>query len=121
MWAEKGQNLAEAELYIRRALEQEPDNAAYLDSLGWVLYQQGRYQESLPPLERAVALSAEDPDPTVHEHLGDLYDRIGRRPDAIASWEKAVALEGASKELPAKLQAARGGAPSETDEAKAAR
>ena len=120
MWAEKGQNLAEAELYIRRALEQEPDNAAYLDSLGWVLYRQGRYQEALPHLERAVALSAEDSDPTVHEHLGDLYERIGRRPDAIASWEKAVALEGASKELPAKLQAARGGASSETDEAKAA-
>ena len=120
MWAEKGQNLAEAELFIRRALEQEPDNAAYLDSLGWVLYQQGRYQEALPPLEHAVALSAEDPDPTLHEHLGDLYDRIGRRPDAVASWEKAQALEGSSKELPAKLQAARGGAPSGTDEAKAA-
>jgi tetratricopeptide (TPR) repeat protein len=121
MWAEKGQNLAEAEQFIRRALEQEPDNAAYLDSLGWVLYQQGRYQEALPHLERAVALSEEDPDPTVYEHLGDLYERIGRRPDAIASWEKAVALEGSSKELPAKLHAARGGAPSETDEAKAAR
>ncbi|MFM8718500.1 MAG: tetratricopeptide repeat protein, partial [Chthoniobacterales bacterium] len=48
MWAEKGQNLAEAEQFIRRALEQEPDNAAYLDSLGWVLYQQARYQEALP-------------------------------------------------------------------------
>ena len=67
-----------------------------------------------------MALSAEDSDPTVHEHLGDLYERIGRRPDAIASWEKAVALEGSSKELPAKLQAARGGASSETDEAKVA-
>ena len=120
MWAEKGRNLNEAERFMHRALEQEPDNAAYLDSLGWVLYQQGRYQEALPQLERAVALSAEESDPAVHEHLGDVYDKIGRRADAIASWEKAVALQGHSKELPAKLQAARGGAPKETDEAKAA-
>jgi len=120
MWAEKGQNLAEAEQFIRRALEQEPDNAAYLDSLGWVLYQQARYQEALPPLERAVAL-LEEPDPTVHEHLGDLYLKLGRRSDAVASWETAAKLEGASQELPAKLHAARGGAPSDTDEANAAR
>jgi tetratricopeptide (TPR) repeat protein len=119
MWAEKGQNLAEAEQFIRRALEQEPDNGAYLDSLGWVLYQQGRYQEALPPLERAVALSTEL-DPALHEHLGDLFDKLGRRKDAVASWEKAAAMEGSSKELPAKLQAARGGSASETAEAKAA-
>ncbi len=119
MWAEKGQNLAEAEQFIRRALEQEPDNAAYLDSLGWVLYQQGRYQEALPPLEAAAAALGE-PDPVVHEHLGDLYDKLGRRTDAIASWDKAVAMEGASKELPAKLQAARGGTAAERNEAKAA-
>ena len=120
MWAEKGENLTEAEEFIRRAVAEEPDNAAYLDSLGWVLYQQGRYQEALPHLERAVALSTDQPDAIIHEHLGDLYDKLGRRADAIASWEKAVALEGSSKELPAKLQAARGGVPSETDEAKAA-
>jgi Flp pilus assembly protein TadD len=120
MWAEKGQNLTEAEQFIRRALEQEPDNPAYLDSLGWALYQQGRYQEALPPLERAVAL-LEQPDPTVKEHLGDLYEKLGRRSDAVVAWENAAKLDGASKELPAKLQAARGGAPSDTDEANAAR
>jgi tetratricopeptide (TPR) repeat protein len=120
MWAEKGQNLAEAEEFIRRALEQEPENAAYLDSLGWVLYQQGRYQEALSHLERAMAHSADDPDPTVHEHLGDLYDKLGRRAEAIASWERAMALQGFSEGLPAKLQAARGHLPAETNEAKAA-
>lgn len=119
MWAEKGENLAEAEQFIRRALVQEPDNAAYLDSLGWVLYQQGRYQEALPPLERAAAL-LDEPDPTVHEHLGDLYEKLGRRQDAVAFWEKASEMEGASEELPAKLQAARGLVPAETNEAKVA-
>jgi tetratricopeptide (TPR) repeat protein len=120
MWAEKGENLAQAEQFIRHALEQEPDNAAYLDSLGWVLYRQGRYQEALPPLQQASA-SEEGNDPTVHEHLGDLYEKLGRRSDAVAAWETAAKFNGASAELPAKLQAARGGAPSGTDEAKAAR
>ena len=119
MWADEGRNLAEAEQFIRRALEEEPDNSAFLDSLGRVLYQQGRYEEALPPLERAVALSKEA-DPVLHEHLGDVYDKLGRRADAVSSWEKAVAMDGSSKELPAKLQAARGGNSPAADEAKAA-
>lgn len=119
MWAEKGTNLAKAESFIRRALEQEPENAAYLDSLGWVLYRQGRYQEALPPLERASA-SPEDPDPAVQEHLGDVYDKLGRRTEAIAAWEHASKMDGASKELAAKLQAAQGDTPGDTSEARAA-
>lgn len=119
MWAENGENLAEAEDFISRALKQEPDNAAYLDSLGWVLYKQGRYQEALPAMKSAVAHS-DAPDSTLEEHLGDTYDKLGRRTEAIAAWERAMQLEGASVELPAKLQAARGRLSTGTEEAKAA-
>lgn len=120
MWAERGENLSDAEKFIRRALDKEPENAAYLDSLGWVLYQQGRFHEALEPLERAAKISAADPDPTIEEHLGDVLDKLGRRKDAILAWERAVALEGASNELPAKLQAARAGTSAPAKEAKAA-
>ena len=118
MWAERGINLAEAEEFIRRALDQEPDSAAYLDSLGWVLYQQGRYHEALVPLERAAQLSAAAPDATIEEHLGDVLQKLGRRNEAVKAWERAAALEGASKEVAAKLQAARGSAPTEAAEVK---
>ena len=106
MWADRGENLAAAEGYIRRALEQEPDNAAYLDSLGWALYQQGRYHEALAPLERCVKIAAA-PDPAIHEHLGDVLEKLGRSQEAVKAWEKAASLEGVSPGLPAKLQAAR--------------
>jgi len=109
MWAERGANLPEAETFIRRALERDPDNAAYLDSLGWVLYQQGRYHEALPPLERAAKLSAAEPDPVIEEHLGDVFEKLGRSQEAIKAWERAAALQGASADVTAKLEAARGG------------
>lgn len=119
MWAERGENLVDAEKFIRRALEKEPENAAYLDSLGWVLFQQGRYHEALDPLQRASQLAAADPDPTIEEHLGDVLDKLGRRNEAIKAWERALNLEGASEELPAKLQAARAGSTAPADAAKA--
>jgi tetratricopeptide (TPR) repeat protein len=118
MWAERGENLAAAEELIRRALDLDPQNAAYLDSLGWALYQQGRYHEALAPLEQASQLSADAPDPVVEEHLGDVLEKLGRRNDAVKAWERAAALEGASEELPAKLKAARGPAAAEAAEVK---
>ena len=121
MWAERGENLADAEKFIRRALESDPDNAAYLDSLGWALYQQGRFHEALGPLERASKLSAADPDPTIEEHLGDVLEKLGRRKEAVAAWERAAALEGASEGLGAKLQAARARDAAPSEEAKAAK
>lgn len=114
MWAERGENLGESEMFIRRALEIEPENAAYLDSLGWVLYQQGRYHEALDPLQRASKLSAADPDATIEEHLGDVLDKLGRRGDAVKAWERAAALDGASDDVGAKLQAARGSGVTDT-------
>ncbi|MBE2179298.1 MAG: tetratricopeptide repeat protein [Chthoniobacterales bacterium] len=120
MWAERGENLVQAEDFIRRAVAGEPDNPAFLDSLGWVLFQQGRYHEALPPLEQASKLSS-PADPTIEEHLGDALDKLGRRHEAIKAWDRAAALEGASPDLPAKLRAARNSAPAGADEAKAAR
>jgi tetratricopeptide (TPR) repeat protein len=118
MWADRGENLAQAEEFIRRAVAAEPSNPAYLDSLGWVLHQQGRYHEALDPLQQASKLQ-DPPDPVIEEHLGDTFDKLGRRHEAIKAWERAAALEGASPGLPAKLQAARGAANPDSAEAKA--
>lgn len=120
MWAERGENLTEAESYIRRALQQEPDSAAFLDSLGWVLFQQGRYHEALAPLQRAIDLLAE-PDATIAEHLGDTLEKLGRMTEAVKAWERAAAAPGASPALAAKLQAARDSLGLSAGEAKAAK
>src|SRR5207247_1682915 len=74
-YAEMGVRLDEAEKLIRRALEIEPDDGFYVDSLGWVYYQRGDYRRAVEHLERAVELAGDDP--TVAEHLGDAYSRAG--------------------------------------------
>ena len=75
-WAEQGVHLDEAEQLILRALAIEPNDGFYIDSLGWVYYQRGEYMEAIQHLERAVELV--DADPTLIEHLGDAYSKIGR-------------------------------------------
>jgi len=87
LWADEGKHLERAHRMIRRAIQHEPDNAAYRDSLGWVLFRQGKVGEALPELEKAAAM---EPDPTVLEHLGDAY-RAGARADkAKQAWRKAA-------------------------------
>src|SRR5439155_6390236 len=69
MWAERGTNLDKARELIEKALKVEPKNAAYLDSLGWVLFKLSQPKEALPFVLKAAELS-DKPDATVCEHLG---------------------------------------------------
>lgn len=86
--AERNVRLDEALDLVQRALRTDPWNGAYLDSLGWVFFQMGRYEDALRPLEQAVR---ELPmDPTVLEHLGDLYSRLGKGTQAIDTWTRAL-------------------------------
>ena len=57
MYAEKGIRLDEAQRLIQKALELEPENGYYIDSLGWAYYQQGRYTDAVRELRRAVELT----------------------------------------------------------------
>src|SRR5206468_823794 len=91
LYAEQGKNLEKAEAMIRKALKEEPDNSAYLDSLGWVLFKRGKVKEALDPLEKAVTHPS-GADATIHEHLGDVYFRLQQTAKAKAAWEKAEAL-----------------------------
>lgn len=105
MWADRGENLAEAEQLIRRALEAEPENGAFLDSLGWVLFRQGRTDEALQELLRATDRLAHDPDPVVWEHLGDVYEKLEKISEAVHSWQKSLQLDPQNPALTKKLDA----------------
>ena len=89
-WAEQGMNLDEAEILVRRAVESEPQNASFLDSMGWVLYKLGRFQEAKGFLDRAVdgALPASEVDPVVLDHRGDVQYRLGDRLAAGTDWTR---------------------------------
>ncbi len=92
MWAERGENLQLAKDMIERAVKAEPENPAYLDSLGWVLFQLKKPAEALPPLEKAVGLMKE-PDATVLDHLGDVLNALGRTAEAKAAWQRSLSAE----------------------------
>jgi tetratricopeptide (TPR) repeat protein len=101
--ADQGRNLDEAERLVRHALavdridrkkagSAEPETAAYRDSLGWVLFRQGKLAEARIELEKAAALAAGEVDPVVWDHLGDVLFRLGAKPKAKSAWEKAKEL-----------------------------
>ena len=85
MLADKTTRYADALKYIRKAVDLEPMNGAYLDSLGWVYYKLGDYEPAEEYLRKAVERTATDP--TVHDHLGDLYEKTGRIRMAASQWE----------------------------------
>lgn len=88
MLADKGMHLDEALKFIRKAVNLDPMNGAYLDSLGWVYFKMGQYELAEDNLRRAV--ERDQTDPTVHEHLGDLYEKTGRIRLAAAQWELSL-------------------------------
>jgi tetratricopeptide (TPR) repeat protein len=111
MWADHGVKLEEAHTLIAKAVQQEPKNAAYLDSLGWVLFKLKRTDEALKYLLQAVE-NAEKPDPTLLDHLGDIYTALGRVQEARSAWRKALDAEPTDdtqkREIKQKLEGAPG-------------
>jgi tetratricopeptide (TPR) repeat protein len=106
MWADHNMNLDEAETMIRRALQSEPNNASYLDSLGWVEFRKGQFDRALNDLLLA-AKTAEREDPVVFEHIGDTYLKLNRTREALEAWQKALALDPKNKNLADKIQATK--------------
>jgi len=87
MLADRGARLDEAVALIQRATAEEPYNGAFLDSLGWAYFKQGKLDQARVQLEKAVARASHDP--TVREHLGEVYYKMGRPAQALAEWVKA--------------------------------
>src|SRR5438477_6969652 len=106
IWADHNMNLEEAEMMIRRALQSEPNNASYLDSLGWVEFRKGQFDRALDDLLRA-AKTAEREDPVVFEHIGDTYLKLNRTREALEAWQKALSLDPKNKNLADKIQATK--------------
>lgn len=88
MMADRGVRLQEALQLITKALDLDPGNGAYLDSLGWVYYHLGRYDEAEEQLR--LALEKAPRDATIHDHLGDTYYKQGKLKEAISQWEVAL-------------------------------
>ena len=106
MWADHNMHLDEAEEMIKHALEIEPNNGSYLDSLGWVEFRKGKFDQALIDLLRA-AKNIERDDPIVFEHIGDTYLKLDRVSEALGSWQKALALDPKNKKLAEKIESTK--------------
>jgi len=122
IWADHDMNLDQAEKMIRKALdedrkrrkkenpdlkpEEDKDNAAYLDSLGWVLFKKKKFQEAKAPLLKAIQ-EEDGKHVEIYDHLAEIHIALGEKAEAIAVWQKALKLdteERREKELKAKVE-----------------
>jgi Tfp pilus assembly protein PilF len=88
MFADRGVRLPEALALIRKAVELDPQNYAFLDSLGWVYFKSGQYTLAEENLRKANERS--NSDPTVHDHLGEVYEKTGNLKMAVVQWERSM-------------------------------
>jgi tetratricopeptide (TPR) repeat protein len=88
MWADRGVRLNESLGLIKRAVAIEPNNGAFLDSLGWVYFKMGKIEQAEAYLVQALGRVRRDP--TIYEHLGDLYYQKGAYLKAHTAWKRSI-------------------------------
>ena len=88
MLAERGVRLPEAMTLIRKAVDLDPQRYEYLDSLGWVYYKSGQYALAEQYLRQAIERSGTDP--TIHDHLGEVFEKEGKLKLAVDQWERSM-------------------------------
>lgn len=103
-----GYSLAERNIQLERALvmatgavEAQPENASYLDTIGWVYFRLGRYREAETYIKRAI--SKGDANATLHEHLGDIFFRLNDPDQALEQWNAALKLDAGNSGLREKI------------------
>jgi tetratricopeptide (TPR) repeat protein len=97
MLADRGVKLDDALSMVQKAVQLDPQNGAYLDSLGWVYFKMGQYALAEANLRKASERIGQDPQ--VHDHLGELFEKTGRLKMAAGQWEQS--LQEYAKTVPA--------------------
>ncbi len=90
-WVNRGEKVKQGLDLIKKAVEAQPQEGAYVDSLGWAYYRLGDYANAVQMLERAASLEAGDAE--INDHLGDAYWRVGRRDEARFQWKAVLTLD----------------------------
>jgi len=97
MFADRGIRLDEAEAMVQKAVQADPTNGAYLDSLGWVYFKQNRFDRAEEYLKKAIVFLSTDSN--IHDHLGDVYFKTKRYDEARAEWNKTLQLSTEPEEI----------------------
>ena len=99
-YLEQNKNIDQAGLMIKQALVFDPENGAYLDSLGWFYYKKGKFKEALSRLEEAASFLV---DPVIYDHLGDVFLKLNNADSAKLNWEKSLKLDARNDKVKTKL------------------
>ncbi|HEY6952814.1 MAG TPA: tetratricopeptide repeat protein, partial [Bacteroidota bacterium] len=100
--AERGLQLDRALRMATKAVELEPDNASYLDTLGWIYFKFEKYDEAERYIAKAVATGSASA--VVNEHLGDVYFRLGSKDKAMKLWQHALEMDKSNQALKQKIE-----------------
>ena len=105
MLADHERDLDDAQSMLERAVQRDPNNGAYLDSLGWLYYRKGRHEDARRLLERALVETGGDP--VIHEHLGDVYQALHLTGLAKEQYRLSLASDEANGRVKRKMQGLR--------------
>jgi tetratricopeptide (TPR) repeat protein len=100
-YADRGMELEKAKSMIGQALMAAPNDAYIVDSMGWILYRMGMYEQALKYLERAASMRPYHM--VINDHLGDVYWKLGRKREAHYMWQRAVDYFDATDEEQARM------------------
>lgn len=103
LYADQGKNLPQAREMITKALKSDPENGAYLDSMGWVLHKLGEHEEALKYLLQSSEKSTTSGDATIWDHVGDVYKAMNNTDEAKKYWTKAIDLARSAPKPDSKL------------------
>ena len=90
-WVNRGVRIKDGMAMIQKAVEFQPEEGAFVDSLGWAYYRLGKFPDAVTTLERAVGLEGGDAE--INDHLGDAYWRVGRRDEARFQWQAVLTMK----------------------------
>lgn len=101
-WADRGINLDEALSMAKKAVEAEPKNSSYLDTIGWIYFKLGDYKKAKHNIEAAVDMEKDNS--TLLDHLGDVYFKLGDKKKAMSNWKKAFEKDSSKIEIKLKIE-----------------
>ncbi len=102
--SERGVRLDDAERMSRQSLVIRPDEATFLDTYGWILYKQGKYEKAESYIRKAINSNTDEADGTLWDHLGDIRYRLGDVSQAVEYWQKAKEKGSENDQLDKKIK-----------------
>ena len=103
--SERGIQLERALKLVKNALKKEPRNSSYLDTIGWVYYQLGKYKKAEKFVAEAIKI--DDKNSTQFDHLGDIYNKLNKKNEAVKMWQTAIELDSTNTTILKKIKASK--------------